>query len=156
MIRLTSRFHARVTRHDTQVGLSNLYFGDGEFRIPHVDEPVGAGVTLEVDARDVSVALTRPMDVSITNRFPGTIVEVEHLAAPYARVTFDLGSNRLHALVTWESVERLALEPGLRAWAMIKSVAMSDNRVTQDGPEAPPPPEPRSWPGPRNSDRTPR
>jgi molybdate transport system ATP-binding protein len=156
MIRLTSCFHARVTRHDPQVGLSNLYFGDGEIRIPRVDEPVGAGVTLEIDARDVSVALTRPMDVSITNRFPGTIVEVELLDAPYARVTFDLGSNRLHSLVTWESVERLALEPGLRAWAMIKSVAISDTRVTQDVPGAPPPPEPRSWPRPRNPDRSPR
>ncbi len=156
MIRLSSSFHARVTRHDPQVGLSNLYFGDGEFRIPLVAEPVGTGVTLEIDARDVSVALTRPMDVSITNRFPGTIAEVEHLAAPYARVTFDLGSNRLHALVTWESVERLALEPGLRAWVMIKSVALSDPRVIRDEPESPPPPEPRSWPRSRNPDRTPR
>ena len=109
-------------------------------------EPVDAGVVLEIDARDVAVALTRPMDVSITNRFPGTIVEVEHLDPPYARVTFDLGSNRLHALVTWESVERLALEPGLRAWAMIKSVALTPSRVSPSDPKAPEPPTPRAWP----------
>jgi molybdate transport system ATP-binding protein len=153
MIRLSSLFHARVTRHDTAVGLSNLFFGDGEFRVPMVHEPVGSGVTLEVDARDVSVALSRPMDVSITNRFPGTIVEIERLGAPYARVTFDLGSNRLHALVTWESVDRLALEPGLRAWAMIKSVAISGAKIAEDPAGAPPPPEPRAWPQAKNSDR---
>ncbi|TBW35831.1 molybdenum ABC transporter ATP-binding protein [Siculibacillus lacustris] len=153
MIRLSSRFHARVTRHDTPVGLSNLFFGDGEFRVPIVPEPIGTGVTLEIDARDVSVALSRPMDVSITNRFPGTIVEIEHLEAPYARVTFDLGSNRLHALVTWESVERLALEPGLRAWAMIKSVAISASTIAEDPVDSPPPPAPRAWPRGRSPDR---
>jgi molybdate transport system ATP-binding protein len=153
MIRLSSRFHARVTRHDVAVGLSNLFFGDGEFRVPMVPEPIGAGVTVEIDARDVSVALSRPMDVSITNRFPGTIVEIEHYDPPYARVTFDLGSNRLHALVTWESVDRLALEPGLRAWAMIKSVAISAARVSQDPDDAGPLPQPRVWPLPRTPDR---
>ncbi len=156
MVQLVTRLAARVTRHDPRTGMSTLFFGDGEFRVPLVAEPVDAGVTLEVDARDVAVALSRPMDVSITNRFPGTIVEVEYLAAPYARVTFDLGSNRLHALVTWESVERLALEAGLRAWAMIKSVALSPADVTPCGPEEPPPPEPRSWPSRRSPDRTPR
>lgn len=155
MIRLTSRFLARVTRHDRPVGLSNLFFGDGEFRVPMVGEPVGAAIEVEIDARDVAVALTRPMDVSITNRFPGTIVEVEHLEAPYARVTFDLGSNRLNALVTWESVERLALEPGLKAWAMIKSVAITSARATDATVDPASLPEPRPWPRSRTPDRTP-
>ena len=65
------------------------------------------------------------MDVSITNRLPGTIVELEYLSAPYARVTFDLGHTRIHSLVTWELVERLGLQTGLRAWVMVKTVAIS-------------------------------
>src|SRR5208283_5268987 len=105
---------------------------DGELRVPRIDAPEGAGVAVEIDASDVSIALSRPMDVSITNRLPGTIVEVEHLPAPYARVTFDLGVNRLHSLVTWESVERLALEPGLKAWAMVKTVAISKMDLSPD------------------------
>ena len=64
------------------------------------------------------------MDISITNRLPGIIIEVEYLEAPYARVTFDLGSCHLHSLVTWEIRRRLGLEPGLKAWAMIKTVAI--------------------------------
>jgi molybdate transport system ATP-binding protein len=89
-------------------------------------------VLVEIEASDVSISLSRPMDVSITNRLPGTIVEIEHLGAPYARVTFDLGTTRLHALVTWESVERLALEPGLKAWAMVKTVAISKVGLSPD------------------------
>jgi molybdate transport system ATP-binding protein len=89
----------------------------------------------------VSIALSRPMDVSITNRLPGTIVAIEPLALPYVRVTLNLGATLLDALVTTESVERLGLELGLRAWAMIKSVA-----IGKDAVEAQRLPQPRRWP----------
>ena len=85
--------------------------GDGELRVPIVAAPVDSGVKVTIYARDVSIALSRPMDVSITNRLPGTIVAIEPLALPYVRVTLTL----LYALVTTESVERLGLELGLRA-----------------------------------------
>lgn len=139
--RLSTRLAARVLRHDPHYGLSTLYFGDGELRVPMVDAPVDSGVAVVIDARDVSIALSRPMDVSITNRFPGTIVEMERLALPYVRVTFELGASRLHALVTTESVERLGLEIGLRAWAMIKTVAIADVAAQPASV-----PTPRPWP----------
>jgi molybdate transport system ATP-binding protein len=125
MIRLFTTLNARVLRHDPELGLSTLFFEDGELRVPLVDAPAGGGVAVEIDASDVSIALSRPMDVSITNRLPGTIVEVERLALPYVRVTFDLGATRIHSLVTGESVERLGLQTGLRAWVMVKTVAIS-------------------------------
>jgi molybdate transport system ATP-binding protein len=118
-----------------------LFFGDGELRVPLVTAPIDSGVRLTIDARDVSIALSRPMDVSITNRIPGTIVAIEPLALPYFRVTLDLGSTRLDALVTKESVERLGLEPGLRAWAMIKTVA-----IGKDAVKVADIPKPRRWP----------
>ncbi len=146
MIRLSTTLQARVLRHNAEIGLSTLFFGDGELRVPKIDAPPGSGVAVEIDASDVSIALSRPMDVSITNRFPGTVAEVEYLAAPYARVTLDLGTSRIHALVTWESVERLALEPGVRAWAMIKTVAISNMDLNPDELPSPRPPL-----APRNS-----
>jgi molybdate transport system ATP-binding protein len=145
MIRLSSTLPARVLRQNAAAGLTTLLFGDGELRVPKIDAPAGAAVLVEIDASDVAISLSRPMDVSITNRLPGSIIEVEHLEAPYARVTFDLGVSRLHALVTWESVERLALEPGLRAWAMVKSVAIAKVDLNPDElPRPRPALEPRS------------
>lgn len=127
---------ARVLRHDPTYGLSTLFFGDGELRVPLVAAPVDTGVRVTIDARDVSIALSRPMDVSITNRLPGTIVAIEPLTLPFVRVAFDLGSTRLDALVTTESVERLGLEVGLRAWVMIKTVAIGENPIeTADLPK---------------------
>jgi molybdate transport system ATP-binding protein len=144
--RLSTVILARILRHDIDLALTTLFFADGELRVPQIDLPVDSGVKVRIDARDVSVALSRPMDVSITNRLPGEIAELEHLSAPYVRATFDLGETRLHALITRESVERLALGPGLKAWAMIKAVAISD--LSQERA-----PRPRPWPSDRTSNR---
>ena len=92
---LLAKLDARVMRHDAHYGLSTLFFGDGELRVPLVTAPVDSGVRVKIDARDVSIALSRPMDVSITNRLPGTIAAIEPLALPYVRVTLSLGSTHL-------------------------------------------------------------
>ncbi len=144
--RLKTMVLARVLRHDADLGMTTLFFADGELRVPRVGLPIDSAVKIRIDARDVSVALSRPMDVSIINRLPGEIVELEFLQPPYVCATFDLGATRLHALITRESVERLALVPGLKAWAMIKAVAISD--LSQDRP-----PCPRPWPSDRTTNR---
>ena len=143
---LEATIFARVLRHDTDLALTTLFFGDGELRVPLIDHPVDSAVQVRIDARDVSIALSRPMDVSITNRLPGEIAELEFLTPPYVRATFDLGTTKIHSLITRESVERLALVPGLKAWAMIKAVAISERDLKPDHA-----PRPRPWP----SDRTP-
>ncbi len=145
---LSTTIEARVLRHDVGYGLSTLFFADGELRVPLVSAPVDSGVKVTIFARDVSLALARPMDVSITNRLPGTIVGVEPLALPYVRVAIDLGTTTIDALVTTESIERLALEPGLRAWAMIKTVAIGKEAVERLDL-----PEPRRWPVLHKPDR---
>lgn len=144
--RFVTIFPARLLRHDEEMGLSTLYFAGGELRVPLVGAAAGTAIEVAIDARDVSIALSRPMDVSILNRLPGEIAELDYLAPPFVRATFSLGGANLHALVTRESVERLALVEGLRAWAMIKAVAI--NGRTLD-PEAAP--RPRRW---RSSGRT--
>jgi molybdate transport system ATP-binding protein len=132
---------ARILRHDTEMALTTLFFDDGELRVPLIDFHVGENIKVRIDARDVSIALSRPMDVTITNRLPGEIAELEYLTPPYVRATMNLGKIQLHALITRESVARLALAPGLRAWVMIKAVAISgrDLKPTH-GPEL------RPWP----------
>jgi len=131
----------RILRHDTEMALTTLFFDDGELRVPLIGFPVGEGIIVKIDARDVSIALSRPMDVSITNRLPGEIAELEYLTPPYVKATLNLGINRLHALITRESVDRLALTPGLKAWVMIKAVAISGRDLRPNRA-----PELRPWP----------
>ncbi|HEY5225373.1 MAG TPA: TOBE domain-containing protein [Methylovirgula sp.] len=138
---------ARVLRRDTELAMTTLFFDDGELRVPLTEHPVDSTVQVRIDARDVSIALSRPMDVSITNRLPGEIAELEYLTPPYVRATFDLGTTRIHSLITRESVERLALVPGLKAWVMIKAVAISEQNLKPDLA-----PHPRPWPSVRMPD----
>lgn len=146
---LKTALSARVLHHDREMALTTLFFEDGELRVPLIDYPASSGVTIRIDARDVSIALSRPMDVSITNRLPGEIAELSYLTPPYVKVTFNLGKTHLHALVTSESVERLALAPGLRAWVMIKAVAISGHELKPDRA-----PRPRPWPLDRKTSPT--
>lgn len=132
---------ARVVRHDAYYGLSLLQFSGGEMKVPQVGQAPGTAVTVTIEERDVAIALTRPMDVSVINRLPGRVVEVTPLGKPYVRVAIDLGGATIAALVTAESIDRLGIEVGLAVWAMIKSVAIGPEAVTDA--EAP---EPRPWP----------
>ncbi|ADH89846.1 molybdate ABC transporter, ATPase subunit [Ancylobacter novellus DSM 506] len=113
-----------VARHDPAYALSSLAFAGGELRVPQVDLPVGAPVRARVRARDVALALAKPADVSVSNLLPAIVEEIRLQEGPYADVMLKVGEGRLTSTITRESVERLALRPGLALWAMIKSVAV--------------------------------
>ncbi len=117
-------FDCTVRAHDADLALSTIAFADGELRVPLVDRPVGAPVRARIRARDVALSLSRPMDVSVTNRLPGKVGAIRREEGPYATVEIVLAHESLRALVTIESVERLAIEPGMPIWAMIKAVAI--------------------------------
>ncbi|WP_084539847.1 molybdenum ABC transporter ATP-binding protein [Azorhizobium doebereinerae] len=123
-----------VKAHDPAYALSTLAFQDGELRVPLVDLPVGTPARARVRSRDVALSLSRPMDVSVTNRLAGKVSDIRREEGPYADVGVDLGHATLRALVTKESVERLALEPGMPAWVMIKAVAVDARSPLFDTP----------------------
>ncbi len=122
-----------VARHDELYQLSTLAFADGQLRVPLVDQPVGAPVRARVRSRDVSIALSRPVDVSVSNLFAGTVSVIRRIEGPYADVEIAVGATALHAQVTHESVERLALKPGMPVWAMVKTVAVDSRSPLFNG-----------------------
>jgi molybdate transport system ATP-binding protein len=122
-----------VREHDPRYGLSTLACEGFALRVPRVDLPIGAPVRLRIPAREVALALSRPSDVSITNRIEGTVErvvertdEADHAPlSAHLEVQVRVGPNTVLAVaVTRESAERLALAPGLRCWCLIKSVAL--------------------------------
>lgn len=117
-------FDCVVTAHDPELGLSTVTFADGELRVPLVGRAVGAPARARIRSRDVSLSLSRPMDVSVTNRLVGTIAAIQRAEGPFSDVELALANGKLHALVTQESVIRLGLEAGMQVWAMIKAVTV--------------------------------
>ena len=118
-----------VLRHDNDVALSTLAFAGGQLRVPGVELPVGERLRVRIRARDVALSLSRPMDVSITNRLPGKIVMITRQEGPYSEVTIDVGGAVLRSLITRESASRLGLEPGIPVWALVKTVSFDSRSV---------------------------
>lgn len=139
-------FDCTVTGHDEEMGLSTVSFADGDLRVPLVGRPVGAPARARIRSRDVSLSLSRPIDVSVTNRICGTISGITRAEGPFSDVEVSLAHGKLHSLVTQESVLRLGLEPGMTVWAMIKAVTVDSRPPGFSSPGAeilnPPPSHP--------------
>lgn len=118
-----------VREHDARYGLTTLACDGFALRVPSVELPPGAQVRLRVPAREVALALSPSNDLSMSNRIEGRIeqllVRQDAPPAAHVEVLVRVGPDTvLAAAVTRESVERLALAPGLRCWCLIKSVAL--------------------------------
>jgi molybdate transport system ATP-binding protein len=110
-----------VAGHDARLTLVRA--GGWDVRVPRLDQPAGSPVRLFVLARDVMLALDRPQRISARNVLEG---EIAGLQADDGRVLVRVahaGRDLLCAL-TPDAVEDLGLRPGLKVWAVVKSVAI--------------------------------
>lgn len=80
---------------------------------------------LQIHARDVSIALTDPAQISIQNHLSATVTSLTEKDGGVTLVTLTLADGQLLlAELTSASVTRLALSPGLPVWALVKSAAL--------------------------------
>jgi molybdate transport system ATP-binding protein len=117
----------RIAAHDERYGQTRIAFDGFDLRVPRVALPVGAAVRARIPGRDVALALTRPGDVSISNRVEGRVESINPLNQSGTQVEVAVRvapGTVLRALVTREAVDRLALQPGLSLWCLVKSVAL--------------------------------
>lgn len=115
----------RVLGHDPDYGLLSLGLaGEQRVLLAHVPLPPGQALRIKVLARDVSLSLERQHS-SILNVLPATVAEIAPTRSPaQVLLRLDLGGTALLARITRYSLERLALQPGSRVWAQLKSVAV--------------------------------
>jgi molybdate transport system ATP-binding protein len=118
---LGAALDGRVIGHDAQ--LTQVAVGDWIFRAPRLDLPEGAALRLFVLARDVMLALDPPQRISARNVLEGEIASLE---AEDGRVLARVrrGGQELLCALTPDAVEALGLRPGLKVWAVVKSVAI--------------------------------
>ena len=123
--------HATLVEREPEPGLARLRLGAGDGSAGSVlwvggcTEDIGARVRVRVLARDVSVALSRPVDSSILNILPATVVALhdEDALSVMLRLSLADGSALL-ARLTRRSVVALGLRPGLVVHAQIKGAAL--------------------------------
>lgn len=91
----------------------------GPIRFRIVTESKPGNGTLIIRSEDVTLSLDCP-DSSAQNRFQGTIKEIFRAKLGY-EIMVDIGVE-IAALVTAQSVTRLALVPGKQVWVSVKAV----------------------------------
>jgi molybdate transport system ATP-binding protein len=119
----------KVAAQDLRSGLARLAFPGGELLVPDVDALIGETLRVRVRARDVSIALGRPKDISVLNCLPGRIAEIGGEAGTSVDVRIDISGTPIIARITRHSAERLGLAPGKEVWAMVKAVSLDRHSV---------------------------
>lgn len=124
----------RVVAHDPVFRLTHLDHHGQPIQMPMLDVAAGTQVRVRVRARDVALALERPTGISVRNILAGSIVQIEtEPDTAFAETLVDIGGARLRARLTRAAVAELALAPGVRVYALLKSVAL-DRRGLGGGP----------------------
>jgi molybdate transport system ATP-binding protein len=114
----------RVLAYDGRDDVTTLGFDGGELLATNLDALIGEPVRVRVRARDVSLALRAPQDVSILNVLRGRVLELGEGPAAAVDVRLAVGRATLLARVTRRSVEKLGLAPGREVYAMVKAISL--------------------------------
>ncbi len=131
---------ATVVSHDHEFDLTRLAFPGGELQVSRLDAAENTRLRVRVRARDVTLALTPPRDISVVNVLPGTVIEIGHEDGPQVDVLLHLGEgaedspkSALWARITRRSLRDLGLAPGKRVYALVKAIAIDRRSLGGEG-----------------------
>lgn len=111
-------------------GLVRLQVGGAEFLSLSSELEEDANVRLQIRARDVAIALTKPEDTSVLNILPATVSSLTpHDGEVDVALALDEQDTRLMARITARSAAALHLTPGIEVYAMVKAVAVTRKLV---------------------------
>ncbi len=125
--------HTTVVEQFESDALTQVELAGQALTLPAVNQAVGSELGLRIRARDVAIAVEPPARISIRNQLKATITEI--LSKPdsaHAEVLLDLGGCHLRARLTQASVRELGLQPGMPVIALVKSVALDGNPLSED------------------------
>ena len=117
---------ARLTKTDQDFDMAIFSFSGGAFQVPAPsgDVEIGQSLRLRARARDVSIALKKPQDVSVMNIFKGTVASVVNGDGPQVDVSINVGETLIWSRITRKSLSELSISPGKSVYAMVKAVAI--------------------------------
>jgi molybdate transport system ATP-binding protein len=118
---------ARVESHRPADGLSALAFDGGMLLVSQVARVPGTRLRVRVRAEDIMLAREEPRAISANNVLPATVSAIRTDDGPQAEVQLACGATRLVARITRASAARLALQPGVPVFAIIKSVIVDSS-----------------------------
>jgi len=119
---------AQLVSHHAD-GLSELRSNGIQLFVPKVNKPIGASLRLRISAHEIILSVTPPAGLSALNVLSGTITAIRAGDGPGALVTLATAAGPILARVTQRSVSALGLQPGVEAYAIMKSVAIAQQDI---------------------------
>ena len=119
---------AQFLNYDKDFDIGELKFPGGLLKVPGLNGKIGDNFRAHVKARDVSVSLKKPKDVSILNLFNGKIIDIRIDNSPQVDILIDIGIP-LIARITRKSLSELQLTKGTKLFTMVKAVAIDKKSI---------------------------
>lgn len=113
----------RVIGIDADDDLATLGFDGGKLTVGNFDAQLGERVRVRIRAREVSIALEAPRNISIQNMLRGRIAAIDNPRGSSVNVSIMVGAATLRARITRRSARQLALVPGAEVYALIKAIS---------------------------------
>ena len=123
-----SLLQARVQRIDTQFDVTFLDHPAGPIVVPGLVRDSQRVVRVALRATNVTLALTRPADLSVRTVLEGVVKAVDaSQTGAYAAVTVELtGGDCIYAYTTRLAISELKLAAGQKVYALAKTVALDE------------------------------
>lgn len=115
---------ATVSAIEPHWHMSHAEFSGGRVSLLNPSLQVGQRVRVRIQARDVSLTLTRQEGTSVQNIFAVTVTGLSADSPGQVMVGLNAGGSVLLARITQKSAEALQLQPGSRVYAQVKGVAV--------------------------------
>ncbi len=117
---------ARVTAHEPEFDLTCLEFHGRRLYVPHHALNIGDAVRVHVLSRNVSLSLAPPqVPTSVLNIIEARVIEIGGVVPGQAAVEVKLDAGcPILATITRKSLHALALSPGQRVYASIKTASL--------------------------------
>ncbi|MGX9352938.1 molybdenum ABC transporter ATP-binding protein [Shimia sp. W99] len=119
---------ARVVAHHED-GLSELDAGGNPLFLPRISQGVGTLMRVRIAAHDVILSRDEPKGLSALNMMAGEIDAVRAGDGPGAIVSVKTNAGPVLARVTRRSADALGLVPGVKCYAVVKTVSIAPEDV---------------------------
>jgi molybdate transport system ATP-binding protein len=98
--------------------------------VPHVDAAIGERVRARIRARDVSLSIRKPAEISILNVLPARVAAIdENETGPIVDLQLAVGHSTLVARITRRSFRQLGIRTGQELYALVKAVSFDQRSV---------------------------
>lgn len=136
---------------DPASNLMKVRVGHGELNVQAKDLAVGTALRVQLLARDIIVSTTPPHHLSVRNSLSGVVTGIHDDDDDSDLVILDIGAAQILARITKAATRDLSLRPGMKTWALVKSVSLRGHSFPAPGFKAAAPASPATLPASPNA-----